>query len=135
MNPQELTKSPDFTLVHRIIPAIVAVIIVVAVVELIRRRKLREEYAMLWLLASAVLLIFAVYPKLLWLLQKWLGVFYLTIMVLGSFFFLMLLTLRLGISISRLTDDSRQIAQRLSLLERKLEKFTSSQIDDSDGKD
>lgn len=90
---------------------------------------------MLWLLASAVLLIFAVYPKLLWLLQKWLGVFYLTIMVLGSFFFLMLLTLRLGISISRLTDDSRQIAQRLSLLERKLEKFTSSQIDDSNDKD
>jgi len=125
--------NPDhFTLVQRILPALVALIIVIATVELIRRRRLREEYSLLWLFASVVLAVFAIYPRLLWHISEWLGIYYLTTMVLGSFFFLLLLTLRIGMSISRLTDNARQTAQRVALLERKIEQLTGEAIDTTD---
>jgi len=95
------------TMGQRLLPAIIAAIVVIATLELIRRRKLREEYALLWLFASAVLLLFAVFPRLLWIISDRLGVYYLTTMVIGSFFLLLLLALRVGISISRLTENCR----------------------------
>jgi hypothetical protein len=110
----EFAPSPS----QRIIPMIVALVIVAVTVELIRRRKLREEYTLLWLSASAVLLVFAIYPHLLILLSRWMGVYYLTTVMLAAFLFLMLLGLRLGMSISHLTDDGRKMAQRIALLEQ-----------------
>ena len=58
-------SRPAFTPLQRIVPLAVAVVIVLFTIELIRRRKLREEYAMLWLAASIVLTLFAVFPRLL----------------------------------------------------------------------
>ncbi len=107
------------TLGQRIIPFLVAVVIAVTTVELIRRRKLREEHAMLWLFASSVLVLFAIFPKLLILISGWLGVNYLTTLFLATFSFLMLIALGQAMVISRLTEDLRQIAQRTALLEQK----------------
>jgi hypothetical protein len=73
---------------------------------------------------SAVLLVFAIYPHLLILLSRWMGVYYLTTVMLAAFLFLMLLGLRLGMSISHLTDDGRKMAQRIALLEQQLQQHT-----------
>ncbi len=110
------------TLGQRIIPFLVAVVIAVTTVELIRRRKLREEHAMLWLFASSVLVLFAIFPKLLIIISGWLGVNYLTTLFLATFSFLMLIALGQAMVISRLTEDLRQIAQRTALLEQQANK-------------
>ena len=120
------------TISQRVIPAAVALIIILTTVELIRRRKLREEYAMIWLLASGILAVFAIYPKLLILISEWMGVNYLTTLFLGVFLFLMLLALGLAMSVSRLTDDLRQTAQRVALLERDIEQATGRGIGETD---
>jgi hypothetical protein len=121
MNPAASTGVPEtITLTQHLLPLAASLLITIVTVELIRRRKLREEYAMLWLAASAVLLVFAVFPRLLWHLAHGLGVYYLTVMVLLAFSFLALLVIHLAVVISRLADDSRQIAQRLALAEQRL---------------
>ncbi len=113
------------TLSQRIIPFVVAVVIAVATVELIRRRKLREQYAMVWLFASSVLVLFAIYPKLLIIISGWLGVNYLTTLFLATFLFLALVALSQAMVISRLTEDLRQTAQRVALLEQLVKKSAS----------
>ncbi len=107
---------------QRLIPLLVAVIITVATVELIRRRKLREQYALVWLFASSVLVLFAIFPSLLIIISGWLGVNYLTTLFLATFSFLALVALGQAIAISRLTEELRQTAQRTALLEQQIKK-------------
>jgi hypothetical protein len=114
-----------FTWLQRTIPATVALIIVLLTLELVRRRKLREEYAMLWLAASAVLVVFAMFPKLLWIISNWLGVYYLTTLVILSFGFLSLVVVHFAVVISRMSESARQTAQRVALLEQKIEQLSN----------
>lgn len=113
----------DIRMVQRILPLAAAMLIGLVTFELIRRRKLREEYAVLWILASVVLVVFALFPKLLWYISETLGLFYLTTMVLICFGFLALVVLHLSVVISRSMEDNRQIAQRIAMLERKIEQL------------
>lgn len=111
---------------QQILPLVAAVLVAGATIELIRRRKLREEYAMLWIAASAVLLVFAIYPRLLWHISDLLGVYYITTLAIVCFSFLSLIVIHLGVAISGNTDDTRKTAQRIALLERKLKELSSA---------
>lgn len=115
--PREITPS------QHLLPLIAAVLVAGVTIELIRRRKLREEYAMLWIGASVVLLVFAAVPQLLLLIQKQLGVFYLTIVLILSFSFLALVALHLAVIVTRLSEGGRQLTQRVALLERRIEEL------------
>jgi len=110
----------DLTILQRIIPIILSLLIVISTIELIRRRKLREELAILWILASLVLLAFAVYPNLLWIISRWLGMFYLTTMVLAGFAFLSMVMIHMATTLSALSAKNSRVAQRLALLEERL---------------
>jgi len=115
-----MIAQTGITHTQRIVPLAIAVIVVVFVVELIRRRKLREEYAMLWISASGVLLVFAVVPQLVMWAAGLLGVYYITLMLLLSFCFLSLVIVHLSVAVSRASDDLRKLAQRTALLEEEL---------------
>ena len=126
------TMLQGFTLGQRLFAILMGVLIVGGAVELIRRRKLREEYAMLWVTASIAVVVFAIFPNLLIWLCNATGVYYLTAMIVVGFVFLSLTLMHLAVSASRSADDVRKIAQRLALLEDKLEKLDSPA--DKDGK-
>jgi hypothetical protein len=118
-----MTIPEEITLSQRILPLGAALIIALLTIELIRRRKLREEYAMLWITASAGLLVFALFPRLIWHVSKALGLFYLTTVNLLGFAFVSLVLLHLAVVISRSADDKRKIAQRVALLEQQLDEL------------
>ena len=118
--------SQQITFGQRIVPLVMVAAVAVVTVELIRRRKLREEYAMLWILASIALLVFAVFPRLLFLISELIGVYYITTLVIIMFAFLSLVMIHLGVSASRSADDARKLAQRLALLEQKLNSLDSA---------
>ena len=123
---------PDITLGQRLLPLAASILITVVTVELVRRRKLREEYAMLWLSASGVLLAFAVFPRLLFYISNLLGLFYLTTMVVLCFSFLALVLVHLAMVVSRMADDSRSMAQRLALMEQRLEQLAGKPLEKDD---
>ena len=118
------TAAEGLTLAHRFVPLLAAGAVTLVTIELIRRRKLREEFAMLWVGASVVLLVFALIPQLLGWISNAIGVYYVTLMVLMLFCFLSMLIIHLAVAASRSADDTQQIAQRLALLEQKLETLT-----------
>lgn len=87
------------------------------IVELIRKRRLREEYALLWIAAT---LCIAVMSKARWLLHwaaQVAGVYYPPmILLLVAGFFGMLLAIHYSLVISRLAAENRLLAQDVGLL-------------------
>jgi hypothetical protein len=100
------------------------------VFELVRRKRLLERYALLWMFAAAVLLGLSVWGDLLNSLSSAVGVQYgpaaLFAVALG---FVVVLMLHFSLVISRLTDQNKILAQRVALLERRVESLGAEQGD------
>ena len=60
----------------QIIALIVSVLLLVVVIELVRRRKLIEEYSFLWIVYSLTVLALSIRREILHTVAGWLGVFY-----------------------------------------------------------
>jgi hypothetical protein len=101
--------------------ALASVVLLGIVIELIRSRKLRERYALLWLATAGVILFFAVWRSGLHSLSQALGIAYPpnALFVLSMLFVLVLL-LHFSTVISKLSDRSTTLTQRLALLEERL---------------
>ena len=95
----------------------VSILLLVIVFELIRRRRLKEEYALLWLLSGLVILIFSIFPKLLNIISRAIGMYYLTALFVISFLFLLLIVLHFSTVLSRLSERNKELTQELSILE------------------
>lgn len=108
----------------QIVSIIVTLALLVFVFELIRRRKLMERYSLLWLLAAIVLLALAIFSDLLSEFSEAVGIATpsnaLFAVAIG---FLTLLVLHFSTTISRLTDESKVLAQRLALAEERLHRL------------
>jgi hypothetical protein len=103
--------------------AIASLALLLVVFELIRSRRLRERYALLWLLTAVVLLVLSVWRSGLNTIAQWAGVETYPPAVLfavGTLFILAVL-LHYSTVISRLSDQNSILAQRLALLEQQLE--------------
>jgi hypothetical protein len=101
--------------------ALASVVLLGIVIELIRSRKLRERYALLWLATAGVILFFAAWRSGLHELSNALGIAYPpnALFVLAMLFVLVLL-LHFSTVISKLSDRSTILTQRLALMEERL---------------
>ncbi len=98
-----------------------ALLVLVGVFELVRRRQLRERYALVWFAAALLLLLLAVWKQLLTLLSHAVGIATPSnALFVVAFAFVLLLLLHFSVSVSRLADQSRVLAQRLALAEERL---------------
>jgi hypothetical protein len=101
--------------------ALASVVLLGIVIELIRTRKLRERYALLWLATAGVILFFAAWRSGLHNLSDALGIAYPpnALFVLAILFMLVLL-LHFSTVISKLSDRTTVLTQQLALLEERL---------------
>jgi hypothetical protein len=91
-----------------------------AILELVRRRRLLERYALLWLFSAVVLLALAIWRGLLEDLASVIGVAYPpNALFFVAFAFVLILLLHFSLAVSRLTDQTKVLAQRLALLEER----------------
>jgi hypothetical protein len=94
------------------------------VLELVRRRRLMERYALLWLFASTVLLGLAVWSDVLEWFARTVGVAYApSALFAAALGFVVLLLLHFSLVISRLADQNKLLAQRIGLLQRRLDEL------------
>ncbi len=92
------------------------------VFELVRRRRLMERYALLWLFASAVLLALAVWRDLLETISGTIGIAYAPSALFAiAFGFVLVLLLHFSLVISRLADQNKVLAQRLGMLQERVD--------------
>jgi len=104
----------------QILAVVASGLLFLVVLELVRRRRLLERYALLWLLSAWVLLALAIWQGLLSDLAKAIGVIYPpNALFLIAFGFVLLLLLHFSLAVSRLTDQTKVLAQRLALLEER----------------
>ncbi len=93
--------------------------------ELIRQKRLREEYSLLWLFTAGATFIFSLSPN--FFLAKFFsritGLYYLSAVVLILFAFLLLIVFHFSVVISKLTDRNKELTQRYSLLELEFKEF------------
>ena len=95
-----------------------AVGLLLVVLELVRRRRLLERYALLWLLSSVILLGLAIWRGVLEEIAEGIGVAYPpNALFLIAFLFILLLLLHFSVVVSRLADQTKVLAQRLAQLE------------------
>ncbi len=105
----------------QIVAIVATTLLLVGVLELVRRRALLERYALLWLFSSLVLLALAVWKGLLSEVAEAVGIFYPpSALFVIAFGFILLLLLHFSVAVSRLADQSKVLAQRVALLERRL---------------
>jgi hypothetical protein len=95
-------------------------LMLVVILELVRRRRLLERYALLWLFSAFVLLTLAIWRGFLEDLARVIGVAYPpNALFFIAFGFVLVLLLHFSLAVSRLTDQSKVLAQRLALLEER----------------
>ena len=109
-----------------------SLLLLVAVLELVRRRRFLERYALLWLASGLCLLALAVWKGLLDQVAGAIGIFYApSALFVVAFGFIMLLLLHFSVAVSRLADQSKVLAQRLALLEAR-QKTLEAERDDAE---
>lgn len=121
--------------IHRIVSFVLAAAVAGATVELIRRRKLREEYALLWFGTSVVLLAMAIFPSVPFRLSRWLGINYVTLMVMVCFLFLGMIVLHFATVITHQSEQIRCLAERMAIMRQQLEHPASGDKESPDGAD
>jgi hypothetical protein len=90
------------------------------VLELVRRRRLLERYALVWLGSALVLLALAIWKGLLGSIASAVGIFYPpAALFVIAFGFILVLLLHFSTAVSRLTDQSKVLAQRIALMEER----------------
>jgi hypothetical protein len=105
-----------------VVATIASLLLLLVVLELIRSRRLRERYALLWLATGVVLLVLALWREGLNTIAGWVGVtgYPPAVLFAIGLLFVILVLLHYSTVISRLTDQNVVLAQRLALLESKL---------------
>lgn len=90
-------------------------------VYLIRKRKLREEYALIWLAASVIIFLFSVFGGLVDRLAAFFSVTYSpTLALVAGLLFAVVLLLSQSVVLSQQADNNRDLAQTIALLEYRL---------------
>ena len=100
---------------------VVSVLLVLIVFELIRSRRLRERYALLWLGTGVVLVVLSAWRGGLNTIAGWFGVsgYPPAVLFAVGLLFVIVVLLHYSTVISRLSDENTILAQRLALLETK----------------
>ena len=103
----------------QIIIGTLSIILFLMTFELIRKGRLREEYAILWLSTGMAILVFSLTPEffLSQFIARLTGLYYLSAVVMIAFLFLLLIVLHFSVVISKLTNQNKELAQRHALLE------------------
>ena len=107
--------------------------ILILILELVRKRRLREEYSWLWLLAGTGLIAAASWYEGVRAFAELIGTSTSSAVFFLGQIFIILVCLQFSVRLSRMTEQVKTLAQRLALLEaekRELEARLSSSDDD-----
>ena len=102
--------------------AVASVLFLLVILELIRSRRLRERYALLWLASGVVLLALSLWRGGLNTIAGWVGIetYPPAVLFAVASFFILAVLLHYSTVISKLSDQSTMLAQKVALLEAEL---------------
>ena len=105
----------------------VSVAVFIIVIDMVRRRRLREEYSVLWLVTSVVMFVLVFKYDWLFAITLWIGATTTsTTLFIGSLVFLVLLSVQFCIKISQLANQVKDLSQENALLRKRVETLAQS---------
>ena len=104
-----------------IISVVASAMFFLGILELVRRRSLREEYSILWLFGSVIVLVLSLKQDWLDWISNLVGISYPPsfLFLVGMFFILMILV-HFSVVISRLMKMNKRLTQEIALLKSSL---------------
>lgn len=100
----------------------VGVALLVALFQLIRKNRLEEKYALLWVASAVIFIVFSVWRSLLEKLATWVGIYYApSALFLIALFCGVIIALHFSVVISTLTRQTKMLAQEVALLRQEME--------------
>jgi hypothetical protein len=106
----------------QIISICLSLIFVAYVGRLIIKGKLREEYAIFWVICTVILILFSVWRSGLDVMAQLMGVFSPPNLVFTGFIFaIMIYLLHLSVTVSKLTENNKVLSQQIAILKKMLE--------------
>jgi hypothetical protein len=108
----------------QIVAIVVTVVLFALVLELVRRRRLVERYALLWMVAAFALLVLAIWRDLLEIGSDALGIAVpANALFLVAFAVIFVLMLHFSVATSRLGDETKILAQEVARLDEELRRM------------
>jgi hypothetical protein len=108
---------------QRVIAIVISSGLLLLILELVRRKRLMERYALLWLFSTVILLILSLWNGLLTSLASVLGISYPPSALFAvAFGVVLVLLVHFSLAVSRLSDQNKVLAQRLGLLQAEIRK-------------
>ncbi len=105
----------------RLVAVFGAASLLLIVLDLVRRRRLLERYALVWLAVTVALIVLSVWGQVLDGISSLIGIAYPpTALFVIAFGFVIFLLLHFSVAVSKLSDQTRVLAQQLSLLEERM---------------
>jgi hypothetical protein len=106
------------TATQRAFAMLATLAIFLVVLELVRRRKLREEYSLLWIATSVVMLILSTWYGLIeWITRAIGAITVTTTLFIFALLFLLAISVHFTTVISRLTVQVRRLTQEVAILQ------------------
>ena len=113
----------DRTMIVGVLGSLAALIFIL---EMVRQRRLREEYSLLWLATAVVLLLLSLSRPLLDVLAQAVGIFYPpSALFVVALLFILALLMHFSMVITRLTQENKETAQQIALLRYELSRRDS----------
>lgn len=113
-------------LAQRIALLVAGLVLLGVTLELIRRRRLREEYAVLWICTGVMILAFVLAPQMLFAVSGWLHLNHAVLMTFLCVLFLAAILLHYSVVISKQSDHEKDLAQELALLKDEIAKLRAA---------
>lgn len=108
---------------------ILAILVFIMVFAQVRNQKMKEKYAALWLVISAVIIVVAVFPGLLTALAAATGVVVpVNLLFLLAIIMLIGICLHLTLEASKLSDETRALAEEVAILRATIEQGSAGAV-------
>jgi hypothetical protein len=104
---------------------VASLLLLLVVLELVRGRRLKERYALLWLATGGILLVLSAWRGALNTIASWVGVetYPPAVLFAVATLFILLVLLHYSTVLSKLTDENVELAQRVALLEERVRRL------------
>jgi hypothetical protein len=115
----------------QMVAALLALGMFIFAVDMVRRRKLKEEYSLLWIGVTAAMALLAFWPGLLIGITNMVGAFNAnSIIFLFGLGFLTIVAVHYSIRLSDLTDRNKDLAQSVAILSMEIETLRKERAKD-----
>ncbi|MCK4546046.1 MAG: DUF2304 domain-containing protein [Candidatus Eisenbacteria sp.] len=116
----------------RIMAITLSVLLLIVIVELVRKRRLREEYSWVWIMTGVVVFVLATWESLAVRLTHLVGAKIMaSTLFFGGLMFLTVISLHFSTKLSQLSDQVKKLAQQAALLTEDLDRFRERREEDS----